>query len=278
MTIDAHQHFWKYDPEKYAWIDDSLAVLKKDFLPADLGDVLREADVDAAVSVQAQQSVEETEWLLTLADSTDFVVGVVGWVPLTSPAVSEVIAEISEHPLLKGVRHVLQDEPDPDYFLREDFNRGVAALDEQGLVYDILIYEDQLPRTIEFVDRHPHQMFVVDHVAKPRIAAGEMSPWRERLQRLAERDNCVCKISGMVTEADWDAWTPGDLRRYFDVALSAFGAERLMFGSDWPVCLAATTYAEWRQVVDAWLSSLSGHEKGCILGGTAVEIYELDVG
>jgi L-fuconolactonase len=275
MIIDAHQHFWRYDIAEYGWIDDELAAIRRDFLPADLEREIGQAGVDAVVSVQARQSLVETEWLLELARQNPFIAGVVGWVPLTSAAVGDALGRLAADPLLRGVRHVLQGEADPDYAARPDFDAGIEALRPFGLVYDILIYERQLPMAIALVDRHPRQVFVVDHVAKPRIREGALSPWRERLRELARRPNVFCKLSGMVTEADPRSWTPAMLAPYADLVLTAFSPSRVMFGSDWPVCLPACSYARWVATVRELCGALSPTERDEVLGGTAVRAYGL---
>ena len=275
MVIDAHHHFWKYDPVEYGWINDAMAALRRDFLPADLKREMEAAGVDGVVSVQARQTLAETHWLLDLADRNEFIRGVVGWVPLVSPDVAKDLAEFAGRAKLKAVRHVLQDEPDDGYVLREDFNAGVRALQPLGLAYDILIYERHLPQAVRFVDRHPGQVFVLDHVAKPRIRDNVLSPWREQMRELARRPNVYCKLSGMPTEADWHTWTPAQLRPFMEVALDAFGPRRLMFGSDWPVCLVACGYARWKEVVTDFLADLSPAERERVMGGTAVEAYKL---
>lgn len=276
MIVDSHQHFWRYDPKEYDWIDDELSAIRRDFLPADLARELEAAGVDAAVSVQARQTLEETRWLLELAGASDLVAGVVGWVPLVSPAVGETLAELAANPRLRGVRHVLQGEADPDFAARRDFNEGVAALRGLGLAYDILVYESQLPAAIALVDRHPDQVFVLDHVAKPRIREGVVSPWRERIRELARRPNVFCKLSGMVTEADVRGFTRASLQPYADVVLSAFSPARVMFGSDWPVCLAACSYSRWLATVGELCRALTTGEREMVMGGTARRAYGLD--
>jgi L-fuconolactonase len=274
MTIDAHHHFWKYDPAEYGWVDDAMAVIRRDFLPADLERAIGDGGVDGVISVQARQTVEETQWLLDLTGRHDFIRGVVGWAPLASPTVERDLGRFASHPKLKGVRHVLQAEAD-GYMLGREFNEGIAKLRRHGLVYDILITESQLPAAIELVDRHPSQTFVLDHVAKPRIRKNILSPWRENIRDLARRANVFCKISGMVTEADYHAWTPAQLRPYVDTVLECFGPKRLMFGSDWPVCLVACGYRRWVDLVKEFIATLSPGERACILGETAQRAYRL---
>ena len=275
MVIDAHHHLWDYSPQEYGWISEKMSVLRRDFTPADLRREIAAAGVDGVVSVQARQTVEETDWLLELAAANDFIRGVVGWVPLVSPDVARDLERFASHPKLKAVRHVLQDEPDDDYALRDDFNRGVGELRQFNLRYDILIFERHLPQAILCVDRHPNQVFVLDHVAKPRIKDGVIDPWRQNMRELARRENVYCKISGMTTEADWQQWTPGQLRPYFDVVLDAFGPNRLMFGSDWPVCLVASDYRRWFRTARDFAAGLTETERACLFGGTATEAYGL---
>jgi len=275
MNIDSHHHFWNYNPVEYGWIDDAMKVIRRDFLPADLQKELAAAGMDGVVSVQARQTVAETEWLLGFAARHDFIKGVVGWVELASPRVAGDLERLVANPKLKSVRHIVQGEPDDHFILRDDFNRGIAMLGKLSLAYDILIFERHLPAAIEFVDRHPDQRFVLDHIAKPKIKAGEISPWRENLRALARRPNVWCKISGMVAEADHARWTEARLRPYFDEVLEAFGPRRLMFGSDWPVCLVACSYRRWHDVASAWTAELSPDERAWIFGRAAVEFYQL---
>jgi L-fuconolactonase len=275
MIIDSHHHFWKYDPIEYDWIDDSMKVIRKDFLPESLELTIREAGVDGVISVQARQSVEETSWLLEMARQNKFIKGVVGWLPLINDDIEVELEKYSGNKLLKGLRHVIQGEPDPKFMLRKDFNSGVSLLKKYSLAYDILIVERQLPNMIRFVDQHPDQVFVLDHIAKPLIAKHELSLWKENIQELARRENVSCKISGMVTEADFNSWTPQQLQPYFVVVLEAFGADRLLFGSDWPVCLVATSYKNWMELVQKNISELSKIEQAKIMGENAIRLYRL---
>lgn len=275
MRIDSHHHFWSYDPVEYGWIDDAMRVIRRDFLPEHLKAEIAAAGVEGVVSVQARQNLAETQWLLDFARQHDFIKGVVGWVELVSPKVSAELERFAANPKLKSVRHVIQGEPDDHFILRDDFNRGIRELRKFNLVYDILIFERHLPSTIQFVDAHPDQVFVLDHIAKPRIKANEFEPWNQNLRELAKRPNVYCKASGLVTEAEYATWSEAQVRRYFDAALEAFGPQRLMFGSDWPVCLVACGYARWHHLVSSWISKLSPTEQARILGGTAVEAYKL---
>ena len=274
-TIDSHQHFWKFEPTEYGWIGPHMTVLRRDLLPEDFEIEKQEAGIDRSIAVQARSSVEETAWLLELANANESVAAVVGWVPLGARDVESHIERFADHPKLRGVRHVVQDEPDDQYLLRPDFNAGVAALRRFRLVYDILIFERHLPAAIEFVDRHPSQAFVLDHIAKPRIREGLLSPWQERIRELARRPNVYCKLSGVVTEAHWQRWTPDDLQPYFDTVLEAFTPKRLMFGSDWPVLLLAETYQGWYSVVKKAIKTLSESEQARIWGDTAAQAYSL---
>ena len=273
--IDSHHHLWHYSESEYAWIGPNMTAIRRDFLPADIHRELQRCGLQGCVTVQARQNREETDTLLRYAAENNFIRGVVGWVPLTSPDLDGELNRLQGEKKLKGVRHIVHDEADDFYILRDDFNAGIRKLAGTGLVYDILIFEKHLPQTIEFVDKHPKQIFVVDHIAKPRIRDGAISPWRTRLQDLARRPNVYCKLSGVVTEASWTEWRNQKVGDYIDVALEAFGARRMMFGSDWPVLLVAASYAEWWQTVEQMVASLSTDEQARILGGTAIEVYRL---
>lgn len=272
--LDSHHHFWTYSAAEYGWIGDHMAVLRRDYLAADLKAQLDLAGVSQAISVQARQSPQETDFLIDLAARHDFLPAVVGWLPLIDPAIEALLDSYTNKAKLKAFRHVLQDEADDHYIQRPDFNRGIAALRNRW-VYDILIFERHLPQTIHFVDRHPNQTFVLDHIAKPRIKDGLLSPWRENLSELARRPNVYCKLSGMATEADWSHWTADQLKPYFEVALEAFTPRRLMFGSDWPVLRLAGEYSQWANLVRQWVAPLSDAEQQRILEGTAREAYRL---
>lgn len=276
MTIDAHHHLWKYSAAEYGWINPEMRAIRRDFLPEELEKLMHHFGIEGTVAVQARQTLEETAWLLELARKHAVMRGVVGWVPLTEGAgVKRHLERFAGDKRLRGVRHVIHDEADPRYILREDFNAGVGSLREFGLRYDILIFEKHLPAAIEFVDRHPNQVFILDHVAKPRIKERVMSPWDRNMLEIAKRPNVYCKVSGMVTEADPKRWTPADLQPYIDVVLRAFGPKRLMYGSDWPVMLLAGEYVRWYDVVTNAISKLSKAEQERIMGGTAIEAYGL---
>ena len=274
-TIDAHHHLWRYTPEEYGWIDEDMAVLRRDFLPKDLTEAITSADIDGTIAVQARQTLEETRWLLDMADDCRAIRGVVGWAPIAGEDFPGCMEEFDGRDKLKGLRHVIQDEKDEHYILREDFNSGIRTMLGSGLVYEILIYERHLPQTIDFVDEHPEQVFVLDHMAKPLIAGGVMEPWATRMRELGQRENVWCKVSGMVTEADAKTWTPETLKPYLDVAVEAFGPERLMAGSDWPVCLVASGYAQWFELLRNYFEPFSETEQAAVFGGTAIDVYGL---
>jgi L-fuconolactonase len=273
--IDAHHHLWKYSADEFGWIGPGMDGIRRDFLPGDLMKEMQGAGISYSIAVQARQTTEETEWLLNTAKQADFIAGVVGWVPLSEGSGRAELERFAAHPKLKGLRHVLQDEPDDSYILRQDFNAGIEWLQEFELVYDILIFEKHLPQTIQFVDRHPNQVFVVDHIAKPRIREGQLEPWRENFRELSKRSNVYCKLSGVVTEAAWDSWTLEQISPCMEVALETFGPARLMFGSDWPVLLLASSYRRWVDVVRSFAAKLSPAEQARIMGETASEAYRI---
>jgi L-fuconolactonase len=272
--VDAHHHLWRYSAAEYGWIDGSMAALQRDFLVPELERELKAAGVGACVAVQARQTLEETEWLLGLAEQSAVIRGVVGWAEIAGEGFAAELERLCARPLLKGLRHVAQAEP-AGFLDGGDFNRGIAAMLDPGLIYDVLIVARQLEEATRLVDRHPQQVFVLDHIAKPEIARGEIDGWSRGIQELARRENVSCKLSGMVTEADWGAWTPEGLRPYFDVVLEAFGARRLMVGSDWPVMTVACSYQRWWDVVEGWLAELSSEERAEVEGGVAERVYRL---
>jgi L-fuconolactonase len=279
MKIDSHHHFWSYSAAEYPWIGAGMERLARDYLPADLATPAREAGIRGTVAVQARQTLDETRWLLQLAEEHPLILGVVGWVDLRSPNVADQLASFADRERLVGVRHVVQDEPDPRFLLGEAFVRGLGQLLPFGLTYDLLLYPSQLPAAVELVARKPDQPFVLDHLAKPQLAAwtnpGDMDIWRRDIQALAAHENVCCKLSGLVTEASWRQWRPADFTPYLDVALEAFGPERLMIGSDWPVCLLAGEYAEVMGIVGEYCAALSATEQEAIWGGTAARFYRL---
>ena len=253
-----------------------MAELRRDFVVADLERELSAANVDGTVVVQARQTNEETRWLLSLADGTPRILGVVGWAPIAAEDFEEQLNHLGHEPKLVGLRHVVQAEPDG--FLDDAaFNRGIRALRNSRVVYDILIHEHQLEEATRFVDRHPEQTFVLDHIAKPKIAAGELEPWRKRITELARRPNVCCKVSGMVTEADPKNWTREQLRPYLDVVVEAFGPQRLMAGTDWPVCLVGTSYNGWWDLLRNYFAGFGEDERTSIFGECAMKTYGLEM-
>lgn len=278
MRLDAHQHFWHYVPAHYPWITDRLAVLKRDYAPEDLAPDLRALGFDGTIAVQARQDVADTEYLLGLAERHPLVTGVVGWVDLCSAEVGRQLQTYAKHPALVGVRHIVHDEPDDDFMLRPDFRAGIARLRDHGLTYDLLLFPRHLPRAVTLVDEFPDQPFVLDHIAKPLVREQRMAPWTDDVRRLAERPNVYCKLSGLVTEAHWDRWTPEDIWPYLDVIIEAFGTSRLMIGSDWPVCTLAADYARTMELVIHYVERRHPAAADAILGGNAAAFYGIGPG
>jgi L-fuconolactonase len=278
MIVDAHHHFWDPSTADYPWLTDELAAIRRAFGPGDLEPLLRTSGVDATVLVQTRSSLEETVDFLATAEATSFVRGVVGWVDLTDPAVADTIASLRARPggpRLVGIRHQAHDEPDPEWLLRDDVVRGVEAVGRAGLAYDLLVRPRELPAALVLARRLPDVRFVIDHIAKPPIAARALEPWSSLIEPFHAVPNVVCKVSGMVTEADWATWTRDDLRPYVDRVLEVFGPERLMVGSDWPVCLLAASYEEVLAAARATLDGLGKNELEAVFGGTATAVYRL---
>jgi L-fuconolactonase len=276
LQIDAHHHLWSYNPIEFAWLNDEMANLRRDFTPVDLSIALMSSHVDASIAVQACQSLEETEWLLGLAESNSMIAGVVGWVPLEANNLTEVLDQFTHRPNLVGFREILQSQA-IGFLDRVEFNRGISHLSDRGFVYDILIREHQLDEATRFVDRHPKQRFVLDHAAKPLIADQQLEPWARRIHEMARRPNVSCKISGLVTEADWNHWSLDTLRPFIDVCVEAFGPERLLAGSDWPVCLVASSHVRWWDTLRDYFEGFSSNEQERIFGGNSIEVYRLPV-
>ncbi len=272
MLLDCHQHFWKYDAAQYPWIPQD-SPLQRDWLPADLAPLLTAAGLEGCIAVQARQTLEESRWLLRLADAVPIIRGVVGWVDLRGERVDEQLAELFKHPKFVGVRHVVQEEPDVDFMLGVEFLRGIGHLHHFGLTYDLLIFPKQLPAAIALVRKFPQQPFVLDHIAKPHIREGTLEPWSEHIRELAKAPNVLCKVSGMVTEADRESWKSADFRPYLDIVLGAFGEERIMFGSDWPVCLLAGSYAQVHELAKDYASTFSEPARRKFFGGNAERFY-----
>jgi L-fuconolactonase len=272
MQIDAHQHFWAYDKQHYGWIDDSMQPLQRDFLPADLKALLNENDLDGCVAVQARESFSETDFLLALAAAHPWIKKVVGWLDLRSELLEPELERLESVPALAGFRQVLQ-HLDPEVLDDSRFRAGLKRMQDNDYTFDLLIYPQHLSAVTRLVTDYPDQRFVIDHLAKPRIASGGLQEWSRSISAIAKRENVFCKLSGMVTEADWKQWTAEQLHPYMDVAFAAFGPQRLMYGSDWPVALLAGQYQEVKQVVDNYLEAFSDDEKQRVMGGTACEFY-----
>ena len=275
LRIDSHQHFWKYDPVRYDWIDDNMSVIQKDFLPEDLEPILKANRFDGCITVQSHQSEQENEFQLANADGHDFIKGVVGWVDLQSPKIEERLAYYQQFEKLKGFRHVLQGESQRDFMLRPDFLRGISMLKKYSYTYDILILPDQLKYTTKFASQFPDQRFVIDHIAKPNIEQKELKDWEKDIKVVAAFENVHCKVSGMVTEADWQNWQPADFNNYLEVVANSFGTKRLMYGSDWPVCKVAAGYGQVVNIVKDYFSAFSQTEQQAFFGGNAIEFYNI---
>lgn len=275
MNLDSHQHFWIYQPAEYPWIQNHMDVLRRDFLPDNLAAEQTKARFDGSIAVQARQSIAETRWLLELAQTHSFIKGVVGWVDLKSEAAFDQLSEFAAHPKFVGVRHVVQDEPDARFLLNDAFTRGLQLLSKFNLAYDLLVYPKQLPACIELARQMPQQRFVLDHIAKPLIRSGIMGPWAEYIRALASSPNVYCKISGLVTEANWSAWSQNDFSPFLQIACDAFGEDRLMVGSDWPVCLLAASYQQVIDIPKKFLASKSESAQRKFFGENAARFYRI---
>lgn len=273
MHLDAHQHFWRYDPKAYAWMTEQMGALRRDYLPAELRPLLDGVGFGGSIAVQARQMVEETEWLLRLADKHDFIQGVVGWVDLRSPEVSRQLERYAAHPKLVGVRHVVHDEPDDRFMLLPDLRRGIAQLSDYDLTYDLLLFPRHLPTALRLVAEFPFQPFVLDHIGKPDIKGSVVSPWKDDLQALASFPNVCCKLSGLVTEARWGQWQQGDFRRFLDIVFAAFGPDRLMIGSDWPVCTLSGSYSDTMHIVMDYVGQFPPSVQEDVLGANCARFY-----
>lgn len=274
--IDSHQHFWKFDPVRDSWIDDSMQKIQRDFLPEDLLPLLQENQFSGCVAVQANQSEVETNFLIDLASKNDFIKGIVGWVDLRDKNIAERLNHFSNHKKLKGFRHVVQGEAD-DFMFREDFRNGISALKPFNYTYDILIFHRQLSAAISLVNDFPEQKFVIDHIAKPDIKSGDILSWKKGMEEISKYENVSCKISGMVTEANWSSWKPDDLKPYLDVIFENFSTDKLMFGSDWPVLNVASDYAEVVKTLQDYIANLSIEDQNKIWYENAVSFYNLKV-
>jgi L-fuconolactonase len=275
MKIDSHQHFWSYNSNEYGWISDDMEILQKDYLPDQLKTELSSTGFDGSVAVQARQSLAETRWLLNLAEQNSFIKGVIGWVDLCSHDVEEQLIQFSGNPKLVGIRHVIHDEPDDDFMLKKSFLRGIAYLKKFGLTYDILVFPRHLSNTIQFVSQFPEQVFILDHLAKPSIKDKKISHWKEDIEKLARFRNVYCKLSGMVTEANVKNWKQEELIPYLNIVFDTFGTNRLMIGSDWPVCVLAGSYKQIMQVVLDYVLTFPDRDKKKILGENAIKAYDI---
>lgn len=276
QKVDAHQHFWQFDPVRDSWITEKMSAIRRDFLPADLKPLLDRNGIDGCVAVQTCQDESDNQFMLKLAEENDFIKGVVGWVDLRSPDVEQRLKFYKDnHPKMKGFRHVLQAEPDEQFMLRDDFKRGISLLNRYGFTYDILIYPNQIKYATKLVADFPAQKFAVDHLAKPYIKKGRISPWQEDIEELAQYKNVNCKVSGMLTEADWYGWKTEDFKSYLDVVFNAFGTGRLLYGSDWPVCVVAGGYNRALEIVQIYASRYSQEEQVQFFGGNAMSFYNL---
>jgi len=275
MSIDSHQHFWNYSSTEYPWITDKLAILKRDYLPDDLAPELAKVGLAGSVAVQARQNLSENDLLLRLADTNPSVKGVVGWVDLQNDRVEEQLAPLTRHSRFVGVRHVVQDEPDEQFVLRPAFIRGISKLKQFSLTYDLLVFPNQLPASIKLVQKFPDQSFVLDHIAKPFIRDQKFSPWKEDITELAKSPNVLCKVSGMVTEANWNTWKKEDFKPYLDHIFETFTPDRLMYGSDWPVCLLSGTYQQVFDLVRDYIRQFPAEIQEKVLGQNATRFYSL---
>lgn len=276
--IDAHQHFWdrSIDAFDHSWQEaDSLAKICRDFMPVDLRPLIADARIDQTIFVQTQHNIGENYWALKLAEENEFICGVVGWIDLASPECEQQLLEFSEFPKIRGFRHVVQDEPDDDFVVRKDVLRGLKVLEKHNMPFDLLFYTRHLKHAAEVARRCPGLPLVIDHLSKPPIKSGEIEQWRIDLQTAARHPNVYCKLSGMVTEADWQNWTVDDLRPYAEAAIEQFGPERMMFGSDWPVCELAANYDRVHSAATELIQQLSEDEQAEIMGGTAARFYSL---
>lgn len=273
--IDSHQHFWQLERFDYDWMSSNDKVLYKDFLPDSFEPVLKENGVARSIAVQAHQSIEETRWLLDLSDQYDFIAGVVGWVDLQGENLEEQLDELTAHPKFKGVRHLVQDEPDDDWIVRPKVINGIKMLAKYGLTYDILVFTRHLRYVKTLLEQCPEVSFVIDHLAKPPIAEGKITEWADGIKEIAEFENVYCKLSGLVTEAEHQNWQPADLQPFVEIAIEAFGAKRLMYGSDYPVCLLAASYKQVLETYTSFLENLSDDEQSRILSENAADFYQL---
>jgi L-fuconolactonase len=274
MIIDSHQHYWKYSPLTHDWISDEMSVLRRDLLPSDFASILSQHNVSGTIAVQADQSEDETMFLLELARQNDFIKGVVGWVDLRSVALREKLGAYKNYPALKGFRHIVQSEP-KGFILEPAFVSGVNSLAEFGFTYDLLVYHHQLPEALQFASNTTNVKIVLDHIGKPSIRTAEKTHWELDLAALSTFPNIYCKLSGLVTEANWKDWTYEEIEPFIDEVFESFGVDRIMYGSDWPVCLVAGSYGDQLSIVQRYISRLTEAEKRKVLGENAKRFYNL---
>ncbi len=275
MKIDSHQHFWQYHPVKHSWINDDMKVLQQDYLPSDLKKVYQENAIDGCVAVQADQSEIETDFLIDLANENEFIKGIVGWIDLRAENLEERLQHYSKFDIIKGFRHVVQDEPDPNFIIGDSFKNGIALLHQYNFTYDILIFPHQLRASLKLIEEFPEHKFVIDHIAKPSIKNGDIKEWETLIREIAKHRNVYCKVSGMVTEADWAHWKYDDFVPYLDVVFDAFSTKRIMYGSDWPVCLLGGDYSSIKSIIEEYIKNLSAEQQEEIMGGNAIKFYQL---
>jgi len=275
MRIDAHQHFWLYDPKRDSWITDEMSVIQRDFLPNDISKTLKENNIDGVVAVQADQSHQETKFLVELSQVYKMIKGVVGWVDLRSSNIDTYLEDFRRHDIIKGFRHVIEGEPDGDFLIKDDFLRGIESLTAFDYTYDLLIRPRHYQSTLECVRSNPNQKFMLDHIAKPPIKSQEFEDWAVFIEDLASCPNVLCKVSGLATEADWKNWQLDHFSQYIDHVIKSFGKDRFCFGSDWPVCLLAASYEQSIEIVQDKLKDFTTEEQNQFWGGNAVKFYNL---
>ncbi len=275
MTIDSHQHFWQYHPVKHSWINEDMQILQQDYLPENLYQIYQQNGIDGCIAVQADQSEAETDFLLDLAKNNPFIKGIVGWVDLRSENLEKRLQHYAQYDLIKGFRHVVQDEPDPNFIIGTQFKKGIALLLEYGFAYDILVFPSQLEATLQLIEEFPEHRFVIDHIAKPQIKERGIDDWEKNMRQIAKHTNVYCKISGMVTEADWKNWKYDDFVPYLDIVFEIFGTNRIMYGSDWPVCLLGGNYQSVKGIIETYIGTFTNEDQQKIMGGNAVEFYQL---
>ena len=275
MKIDAHQHFWQYDKIKHSWITPQMKAIQHDFMPNNLINLLKNNGIDGTIAVQVDQTEDETAYLLKLANEHSFIKGVVGWVDFQDENIDQRLEYFSNFPKLKGFRHIVQAENDPNFLLRPQFLEGISKLEKYNFTYDILIYENQIENTIHFVRQFPNQKFILDHIGKPKIGKGLLKPWASNMIELGKYKNVYCKLSGLVTENDWNLWTEDDFIPYFETVFEAFDTNRLVFGSDWPVCMLAASYEQTLSILENNINGFSDQEKSKIWGENAIRFYNL---